>query len=80
VRVAHATANLGQRLLGEDAVLARSRDGDWRWAHSQASTPGVALAGGADEILRNIVGERVLGLPRDSAGVASRPTTPSESR
>jgi alkylation response protein AidB-like acyl-CoA dehydrogenase len=79
VRVAHATANLGLRLLGEDAALARSRDGDWRWALSQASTQGVALAGGADEILRNILGERVLGLPRESAP-APRPTASSESR
>ena len=76
VRVAHATADLGQRLLGDDAVLARSRDGDWRWANSAASTPGVALAGGADEILRNILGERVLGLPSDRA---PKPTA-SESR
>lgn len=67
VRVAHATADLGQRLLGDDAVLARSREGDWRWALSQASTPGIALAGGTDEILRNILGERVLGLPPDAA-------------
>ena len=80
VRVAHATANLGLRLLGEDAALARSRDGDWRWAHSQASTLGVALAGGSDEILRNILGERVLGLPRDSDRVAPRTTPPFESR
>ena len=72
VRVAHATADLGLRLLGEDAVLARSRDGDWRWASAAASTPGIALAGGTDEILRNIVGERVLGLPPD------RPRTPAE--
>jgi alkylation response protein AidB-like acyl-CoA dehydrogenase len=67
VRVAHATADLGQRLLGEEAVLARSHDGDWRWATSQASSPGIALAGGTDEILRNILGERVLGLPSDRA-------------
>ncbi|WP_020108112.1 acyl-CoA dehydrogenase family protein [Nocardia sp. 348MFTsu5.1] len=65
VRVAHATADLGQRLLGDDAVFARSSDGDWRWATSQASTPGIALAGGADEILRNIIGERVLRLAPD---------------
>jgi len=79
VRIAHATADLGQRLIGEDAVLARSRDGDWRWASSQASTPGIALAGGTDEILRNIFGERVLGLPPDSARPPARPSSKSES-
>ncbi|MDV7356661.1 acyl-CoA dehydrogenase family protein [Rhodococcus oxybenzonivorans] len=77
VRVAHATADLGQRLLGDEAVLARSGEGDWRWATSQASTPGIALAGGADEILRNILGERVLGLAPDRTPAT---TTQAESR
>jgi alkylation response protein AidB-like acyl-CoA dehydrogenase len=74
VRVAHATADLGVRLLGDDAVLNRSRDGDWRWATSQASAPGIALAGGSDEILRNVVAERVLGLPPDTPRTL-RPTS-----
>lgn len=78
VRVAHATADLGQRLLGEEAVFARSSDGDWRWATSQASTPGIALAGGADEILRNILGERLLGLAPDRTPATS--TKQAESR
>ncbi|WP_181311289.1 acyl-CoA dehydrogenase family protein [Nocardioides campestrisoli] len=78
VRVAHATADLGVRLLGDDAVFARSREGDWRWATSQASTPGIALAGGTDEILRNIIGERVLGLPSDRA--AARPSPTAQNR
>ncbi|MGC4998462.1 acyl-CoA dehydrogenase family protein [Streptomyces sp. DT195] len=63
VRAARAGADLGVRLLGEEAVYARTLDGDWRWAVAQASVPGIAIAGGTDEILRNILGERILGLP-----------------
>lgn len=78
VRVAHATADLGLRLLGEDAVFSRSRDGDWRWATSQASVPGIAIAGGTDEVLRNVLGERVLGLPSDKPRSQELATAPSK--
>jgi len=77
VRVAQATADLGLRLLGDDAVFARSRDGDWRWASASASTPGIALAGGTDELLRNILGARVLGLPPDRPRVTTPPPPPT---
>jgi alkylation response protein AidB-like acyl-CoA dehydrogenase len=35
------------------------------WQESLLSSPGARLAGGTDEILRNIISERVLGLPPD---------------
>ena len=60
---ARRTADLAVRLLGDEAVYARTADGDSTWQDAQASLPGLAIAGGTDEILRNILGERVLGLP-----------------
>jgi alkylation response protein AidB-like acyl-CoA dehydrogenase len=62
-----AGANLAVRLLGDDAVFARSADGGWQWQTAQLTFPGLAIAGGTNEILRNIIGERVLGLPAEPA-------------
>src|SRR5207302_1290686 len=54
---------LGVRLLGEDAVFATEPTGQSRWQYLMAAMPGLAIAGGTNEILKNIIGERVLGLP-----------------
>jgi alkylation response protein AidB-like acyl-CoA dehydrogenase len=56
-------ADAGVRLLGDDAVYAATADGDDSWQKAQAYLPGLAIAGGTDQVLRNILGERVLGLP-----------------
>jgi hypothetical protein len=35
------------------------------WANAWLSAPGIHIAGGTDEIMKNIIGERVLGLPKE---------------
>jgi len=65
-RVARDLVDLAVRLLGPDAVLAGDgRDGGAGWQALAAALPGMAIAGGTDEVLRNIIGERVLGLPAE---------------
>jgi alkylation response protein AidB-like acyl-CoA dehydrogenase len=56
-------AALGQRLLLEDAVYA---DGDAGPISLLAlASLSTTIAGGSSEIMRNIIAERILGLPRD---------------
>ncbi|SHN48155.1 acyl-CoA dehydrogenase family protein [Cryptosporangium aurantiacum] len=64
-RTARDLADLAVRVLGDDARVASSRDGSDTWQDLQAVLPGMAIAGGTDQVLRNIIGERVLGLPAE---------------
>jgi alkylation response protein AidB-like acyl-CoA dehydrogenase len=66
-------ADAGVRLLGDDAVYATAADGDDTWQRTQAYLPGLAIAGGTDQVLRNILGERVLGLPPEPRSDKSAP-------
>ncbi len=51
-------------LLGMNAV-ADHRDGSFEWTAHLLGAPGYRLAGGTDQIQRNIIAERVLGLPAE---------------
>ncbi len=53
-----AASDLGADVLGPDALAA---DSDWSYLIS--FLPGLKSAGGTESILRNTIGERVLGLP-----------------
>jgi acyl-CoA dehydrogenase len=48
-------------LVGVGAV-ARGDD-DYRWHQTLLGAPAAHIAGGSDEVMKNIIGERVLGLP-----------------
>jgi alkylation response protein AidB-like acyl-CoA dehydrogenase len=54
-------AKLALELLGADSQLP---DGDGFWQYQQLRSRGNTIEAGTSEILRNIIAERVLGLPR----------------
>ena len=60
-------------VLGPKMVADTGEWGTYAWGQFVLGIPGMRIAGGSDEVMRNIVGERVLGLPKD-AGIDS--TTP----
>jgi alkylation response protein AidB-like acyl-CoA dehydrogenase len=55
-------------VLGPRLVADSGEWGTFAWAEFVLGVPGMSIAGGTDEILRNIVGERVLGLPKEPRG------------
>jgi len=62
-RVAKDLADLAVRLLGPEALYDLADSDGTSWPALMASLPGMGIAGGTNEVLRNIIGERVLGLP-----------------
>jgi alkylation response protein AidB-like acyl-CoA dehydrogenase len=67
------TGDFVTKVLGPRVTADTGEWGTFAWAKYICGTPGMRIAGGSDEVMRNIVGERVLGLPKD-AGIDS--TTP----
>jgi acyl-CoA dehydrogenase len=53
------------KVLGPKLVADSGEWGTYAWSQLILGTPGGRIAGGSDEVMRNIVGERVLGLPKE---------------
>lgn len=53
------------RILGPRLTADSGEWGTFAWAEHVTGVPGQRVAGGTDEIQRNIIAERVLGLPRE---------------
>lgn len=62
---ARELADIAVELLGGDGAFASADKDDEQWQRIQAGLPGLAIAGGTNEVLRNVIGERVLGLPAE---------------
>lgn len=66
------TGNAAAALLGPDILVAGSHSTpEGRWQFHLLTAPSVRIASGTDEIQRNILGERALGLPREPRPPAS---------
>ena len=59
------TSEIAAQLLGSKLVADTGEWGTYCWTEHLLGAPGYRIAGGSDEIQRNIIAERVLGLPRE---------------
>jgi acyl-CoA dehydrogenase len=59
------TAELIGEILGPRLVADSGEWGTYAWSEFVLGIPGMRIAGGTDEVMRNILGERVLGLPKE---------------
>jgi alkylation response protein AidB-like acyl-CoA dehydrogenase len=59
------TSDVASMLLGARLTADTGEWGTYAWTEHVLGAPGYRIAGGSDEIQRNIIGERVLGLPAE---------------
>lgn len=64
-RQLNATCELVATALGPKLVADTGEWGTYSWSGIVLGYPAMRIAGGSDEVMRNIVGERVLGLPKE---------------
>ncbi|WP_421120583.1 acyl-CoA dehydrogenase family protein [Aquihabitans daechungensis] len=60
-----ATAEFVAKVLGPRLIADSGEWGTYAWSTFVCGTPGMRIAGGSDETLRNIISERVLGMPKE---------------
>ena len=60
-----AVSDFVSHVLGAKLIADSGEWGTYAWSQIVLGGPGSRIAGGSDEVMRNIVGERVLGLPKE---------------
>jgi acyl-CoA dehydrogenase len=60
-----AVAEFAAKVLGPRLVADTGEWGTYAWGKFVTGIPGMRVAGGTDEVLRKIIGEQVLGLPKE---------------
>ncbi len=70
-QIGHEVARLARDLMGDNLLIAPPPEGTRgagteKWNNQFFGSLGIAIAGGASNIQRNIIAERGLGLPRDN--------------
>ena len=64
--IARQAAHVHTLISGADAMLAGPDSAEYGMiAETLVSVPAISIAGGTDEIQKNIIAERVLGMPKD---------------
>jgi acyl-CoA dehydrogenase len=63
--LAMGLADFASSVLGPKLTADTGEWGTFAWSQLVVGNPGMRIAGGSDEVMRNIVGERVLGLPKE---------------
>lgn len=61
----NATSEFARAALGRRLAVDSGEWGTFSWHQHVLGAPGYRIAGGSDEIQRNIIGERILGLPAE---------------
>ncbi len=64
-RLLNDAGDLGTRIAGPAAVVKDPDEFANEWWETLLAAPALRIAGGSDEVQHNIIGERVLGLPKE---------------